>query len=98
MSPSVPEEAVAEPSWNSVAPSNEMARFRSDVAAAGTAPPLRRLSIDDSQSLDESADATGEWATAAPTPNATASMPSRAIPSAFTIGSPFSAAPRQAGD
>jgi hypothetical protein len=49
------------------------------VAGAGEAP-LRRLSIVDDQSLDESADATGVWAHAAPTPNPTASTPSRAMP------------------
>src|SRR5271163_3547079 len=58
------------------------------VAGAGEAP-LRRLSIDDDQSPDESADATGVWAHAAPIPNPTASTPSRAIPRTFTIGVPL---------
>jgi hypothetical protein len=41
------------------------------------------LRIDDNKSVDESAEATGEWATASPIPNPTASMPSRAIPRVF---------------
>jgi hypothetical protein len=67
--------AKALPSWTSEYPSNEMAKSRPDDGA-GTAPP-RRLSIDDNQSLDESAEATGEWATATPMPNPTANKPSR---------------------
>ena len=56
-----------------------MARSRPDDGA-GRAEPPRKLSIDDNQSVDESAEATGEWAAAAPTPNPTANMPSRAKP------------------
>src|ERR1700761_6467604 len=80
--------AVALPSETSGNPSNEMARSR-PVAGAGRAPPLRRLSIDDSQSVDESAEATGVWAHATPMPNPTASTPSRAIPREFIIESSF---------
>lgn len=55
--------------------------------------PLVRLSKEDNQS-DESAEAiAGMEATAAPIPKPTASMPTQAIPRAFTIDFPF---PRRA--
>ena len=85
--PSIPVSATALPSWNNEYPSNEMARSRPDDGAAGRAPPAR-LSIDDSQSVDESAEAIGVWAAAAPMPTPTASTPSRPIRLAFFIGDP----------
>src|SRR5271169_5651444 len=78
MSPLEPDVAVASPSWNSVTPSIEMARLNAGVVSAAGAALLRKLSTADSQSLDVSAEAiAGIEANAAPTPNPTASNPSR---------------------
>jgi hypothetical protein len=67
-----------------------MAIFKAGVVpAAGTAV-LRKLSTADSQSLDVSAEAiAGIEANAAPTPNPTASNPSRIKARALFIALPF---------
>src|ERR1700723_3464440 len=90
MSPSDPEKAVASPDWNSDTPSIEMARFKAGVVSAAGAALLRKLSTVDSQSLDVSAEAiAGIEANAAPTPNPTASNPSRVKARVLFIDLPF---------
>src|SRR5882757_3271268 len=67
-----------------------MARFKAGVVAAAGTAPLRKLSTADSQSLDVSAEAiTGIEANAAPTPNPTASNPSRVKARVLFIDLPF---------
>jgi hypothetical protein len=78
------------PIWNSVAPSNEIATFEPVVASAAGPAPLNKLSTADSQSLDVSAEAiAGIEANAAPTPNPTASNPSRVKARVLFIDLPF---------
>src|ERR1700728_2463578 len=90
MSPSEPEKAVASPDWTSATPSIEMARFKAGVVSAAGAALLRKLSTADSQSLEVSADAiAGIEANAAPTPNPTASNPSRVKARVLFIDLPF---------
>ena len=67
-----------------------MARFNAGVVAAAGAALLRKLSTADSQSLDASAEAiAGIEANAAPTPNPTASNPSRVKARVLFIDLPF---------
>src|ERR1700726_2188697 len=90
MSPLEPEAAYASPSWNSVTPSIEMARFKAGVVAAAGTAVLRKLSTADSQSLEVSAEAIDDIeANAAPTPNPTASNPSRVKARVLFIDLPF---------
>lgn len=73
-------------------PSTEMAR--SVVSAAGAARPLRRVSSDDNQSVDESAAAIPvAEATAHAIPNPTARIPSRATVRVLNIDFPSPDAP-----
>src|ERR1700722_1252863 len=90
MSPSEPEKAVASPDWNRDTPSIEMAKFKAGVVSAAGAALLRKLSTAESQSLDVSAEAiAGIEANAAPTPNPTASNPSRVKARVLFIDLPF---------
>jgi hypothetical protein len=89
MSPSEPETAVASPDWNDT-PSIEMARFKAGVVSAAGAALPSRLSTAESQSLEVSAEAiAGIEANTAPTPNPTASNPSRVKARVLFIDLPF---------